>query len=522
MLTQKISIRVMVKILVNYKKLRFLLGLRFISPKTSLETEDKKGFFKSNRLRFSKQEKGIIVFAIIVILLLSFFTFLPRANQSTPSPQPTDSPIASPSDTPQETTNPTHKPNIGSQISNILTGISDGITQVFTPPKAPGTIESAETMNSTVWRAVAANAWQYFQPGIGVDPNTGLPRNGGTDSTTFTDWDLGVYIQAVIDAQKIGLIGTDGDWNSSARLETVVKFLETRELNETTHYPYWFYQAVDGKDYHKNSDLATSTVDGVDTGRLFVALNNLRNFNSSLAPRINDIVLNKGPYHNRSDYSVLVPAIKAESLYSTSIYAYYVASGFASFWPNELSNATSTILNNIRVRGTTTTSENVTLPLADILGDPLYCSVFETSNSSQLMVIAQQVYLAHEAYYNATLQATGQGQYRAFSEGSSLSTHWAYEWVVLSDGRTWVVLDEQYHDYNISPMIYTKIAMSFLAIYNTTYAHDMVVYLERTLPDPINGYSEGVDESGAQLTGVGLNTNGMIIGAAKYAIQNNP
>ncbi len=57
-----------------------------------------------------------------------------------------------------------------------------------------------------------------------------------------------------------------------------------------------------------------STVDGVDMGRLFVALNNLRSFNSSLAPRLNDIVLNKGPYHNRSDYSVLVPAIKAESL----------------------------------------------------------------------------------------------------------------------------------------------------------------------------------------------------------------
>ncbi len=75
----------MVKILINYKKLRSLLGLRFVSLKTSLETEDKKGFFKSNRWRFSKEENGIIVFAIVVILLLSFFTFLPRANQSTPT-----------------------------------------------------------------------------------------------------------------------------------------------------------------------------------------------------------------------------------------------------------------------------------------------------------------------------------------------------------------------------------------------------------------------------------------------------
>jgi hypothetical protein len=173
-------------------------------------------------------------------------------------------------------------------------------------------------------------------------------------------------------------------------------------------------------------------------------------------------------------------------------------------------------LNHIRSNGNITTPEGASLPLADILGDPLYCSVFETSNNSQLMAIARQVYLTHEIYYNAT------GNYRAFSEGASFSTHWAYEWVVLSDGRTWVVLDESFHNYNISPMIYAKIALSFLAIYNTTYAYNMSVYLEKTLPDPTNGYSESVDESGSPFMGVGLNTNGMIIGAAKYYIQNNP
>ena len=158
----------------------------------------------------------------------------------------------------------------------------------------------------------------------------------------------------------------------------------------------------------------------------------------------------------------------------------------------------------------------VWLPKAGLLGDPLYCSVFETSSNPQLMSIARQVYLAHEAYYNVT------GNYRAFSEGASLSTHWAYEWVVLPDNRTWVVLDESYHNFDISPMIYTKIALSFLALYNTTYAYNMAVYLEKTLPAPSNGYAEGVTEDQAQFTGVGLNTNGMIIGAAKYAIQNNP
>jgi hypothetical protein len=173
-------------------------------------------------------------------------------------------------------------------------------------------------------------------------------------------------------------------------------------------------------------------------------------------------------------------------------------------------------LNNIRLAGNVTTSQNVSLPLAAILGDPLLCSVFETSNNSQLMSISYQVYLAHEAYYNST------GQYRAFSEGPSLSTHWTYEWVVLPDNRTWAILDESYNKFDITPIIYTKIAIGFLALYNTTYAYNMCVYLEKNLPPPANGYSDGVDENGAQLSGTGLNTNGMIMGAARYALTNNP
>ena len=60
------------------------------------------------------------------------------------------------------------------------------------------------------------------------------------------------------------------------------------------------------------------TVDVVDTGRLFVALNNLINFNSSLQQRIDNIVLN-----GRSNYAALVPSIESDSLTSTNIYSYY-------------------------------------------------------------------------------------------------------------------------------------------------------------------------------------------------------
>ena len=331
-------------------------------------------------------------------MLVSIFAILPKLNNSTPNtPQSSDNPTASPSAT-QGTNNQTGS-NTLSQFAQFFSNLAGSAAQAFSPPKPSGVIESAQTINSTVWRAVAANAWQYFQPGVGVDSNTGLPYAGGaTGFHYFTDWDLGVYIQAVIDANKTGLIGNDGAWGSSARLEKVVSFLETRDLN-AAGYPFWFYDATTRKDYNAISDLAAGSVDTVDTGRLFVALNNLRNFNSSLAQRINNIVYNGSG--NRSDYAALVPSIERDSLTSTSIYAYYCWSGFASFWPNDLSNAPSTILNNIFSAGNVTTPQGVSLYKATILGDPLLCSVFELNNNdTRLMALARQVYLAHEAYYS--------------------------------------------------------------------------------------------------------------------------
>jgi hypothetical protein len=448
------------------------------------------------------------VFAIITVMLVSIFAILPKLNNSTPNtPQSSDNPTASPSAT-QGTNNQTGS-NTLSQFAQFFSNLAGSAAQAFSPPKPSGVIESAQTINSTVWRAVAANAWQYFQPGVGVDSNTGLPYAQGTSFSVFTDWDLGVYIQAVIDAQKIGLIGTDGAWNSSARLEKVVSFLETRPLNDTTHYPFWFYDATTGLDDHVHSDLAGGAVDVVDTGRLFVALNNLKAYNSSLAQRIDNIVL-----YGRSNYTALVPEIQGDSATSTSIYAYYCWSGFASFFSN-LSNAPDTILNNMFNAGNITTN-GVQLPKAAISCDPLLCSAFEL-NSTRLMALARQVYLAHEAFYNAT------GEYVAFSEGNSVSNGYIYEWVVLPNGDTWNITAAMTGAYlDINPIIYNKVAFSFLALYNTTFARNMVVYLEQSLPTPTNGYSDGADNSGNLVSQVGSNANGLILDAALYAIQNNP
>ncbi len=402
--------------------------------------------------------KGIIVFAVIAIMIISIFVSIQKLDTS----------------------------NVVSQ----------------------GLIESSQVVNGKVWIEVANNAWNYFQPSVGVDPNTGLPYAGGTDFTGFTYWDLGVYVQAVIDAQKLGLVSTDGVWGSFSRFDKVLTFLETCQLNNEG-YPYQFYQAKDGKVYHPPSE-ANETYDVVDIGRLFVALNNLRNFDSNLADRINDIVLN-----GRSNFTTLASNVKNDAN-SNSIYTYFFDSGFASFWPQQIGNVPSEILANL-VNSQNVTTYDVQLPNAPISCDPLLCSVFELNNNdSRLLALTSQVYLAHDAYYNAT------GKFAAFSEGSSPSNGYIWEWVTTGNGDTWKITSGGNSYVNIDPVVFNKVAFSFLALYNTTFARNTLIYLEQQLPAPTNGYSDGADNSGNLVRGTGSSTNGLILDAAQYALQNNP
>ena len=470
-----------------------------------------------NFWRFSKIEKIVIGITISAILILSAFGFIMNAGNPAPDVLPV---VNDPTATPVQTTNPTStaiappdpiKSSVNGNVPTVGGWVQPAQTQ-----KAPGLIESSSVMNSTVWRQIAANAWNYFQPGRGVDSTTGLPASSFRWNY-FTDWDLGVYIQAVIDAQKIGLIDKDGDWGSMARLNKVVTFLETRALNGTT--PYWFYGS-DGTPY-----MSQPSVNVADSGVLLVALNNLKAYDSSFASRIDNFVYNKAssslPINsgNRTDYQSFVSPLKDESFITTNIYAYYTAVGFASFFP-QLAEAPDNILSNIQ-NADTVTINNATIPLANILCEPLLYSVFNLKGSPTfnpyLITLMNQTYSVHEAQYNST------GRYIAFSEGIG-PYGFIWEWVVLPNGDTWKITNPDGSYADINPVIYTKVSLSFLALYNTTFAHDMSLYLERVSFDPSNGYCAGADYnlniSAANLySGIECNTNGLIISAALYTLS---
>lgn len=415
-------------------------------------------------LRLGRKTKILVAIAIVAILLISFFAFLP-------------------------------------QLSQWL-----GVSKPQSSLQSSGLIYAGQPVNTSVWLGIAAHAWAYFQPGIGVDPNTGLPYASGTNFKAFTAWDLGVYIQAVIDAQELGLIGTGGAWGSSARIEKVINFLETRPVNATTGYPFWFYDATNGQDYHPFSDLATSPVDGADTGRLLVALNNLKNFNSSLAPSIDNFV------YNQSNYASIVPSVENDAG-SNSVYAYYIDSGYASFWPQQVGNVPDAVLNNI-ANSQNITTYGVSLPDVAITCEPLLCSIFEVnSTDARLTNLMNQVYLAHQAYFNAT------GQYVAYSEGNTFSSDYIWEWVVAPDGQPWEITTAGNALYTGTPILYTKVALGFLALYSTTFSQNLVIHLQNILPYPTNGYSDGASNNGRSLSGIGSSTNGLILDAALYAIR---
>jgi len=465
--------------------------------------------------RFGKIEKMLTVLIIVGILLVSAFGFMMQTGETTPPQDELVKNKPTPTSTPSDTASPdptqTKAPSILDDVTNIV--------NPFPPPSQDtrGLFERSEAMNSSVWREVAVNAWNYFQPDKGIDSTAGLPASSW-GYNYFTDWDLGVYIQAVMDAEKLGLCEKDGSWGASIRLEKVVKFLETRDLltNVTTRPPYWFYSST-GAGYREQDRF-----DVVDTGTLLVSLHNLKTYNSSLSTRIDNFVYNRvsNQEGNRTDYASIVPGIKGEDKTSTSIYAYYLTAGFAKFFP-ELEPYADMVLDNINNAPTTMTPEDVTLPKAKLTCEPLLYSYFYLPNNPKLNTILDQVYAAHEARSEST------GEFVAFSEGhNKVNDDFIYEWVVLPNGDTWKITLVGSSTYleNIKPVIYTRVAVSFLSIYNSSYAKDMCVYLEKAMLKPESGYFDGAIYNPDPLAynyvnHVGCNTNGLILAAARYAVS---
>jgi len=371
--------------------------------------------------------------------------------------------------------------------------------------------------DNAYWKRLAENAWQYFQPGVGVNSKTGL-HYASVGFHCFTSWDLAVYLNAILDAQALGLISVSGDWGADYRLTKVLDWLQTIQLTDNNQ-PYLWYDADTGRPAFSVSRDGNNIY---DYGSFLVALHRVAVSKPYFADTINYIV------NTRLNTSSLVPQFG-----HYRDYTYYAAHGFHYFGYNS-----TKITNELNLLSTweslpKNTVYGIEFPKSQLMCEPLLLAVFafdselDSKSKPLLNKLMHNVYLAHEARYNAT------GKFTAMSEGSTgllLSHSYIYESTVSPDGEPWVIYPNTYTftPISITPIAYFKVAISFLALYDTSYARDMVAYLEPRLLTygglftSACGYMEGIDENNRTVESTTDKTNGLILSAAKYALEHNP
>ena len=162
--------------LIKYKKLHPLTTFKCTFFRASLGNELKRKIFRKNPLKLNMKANSILAIVLVLVMLASVFAWL-SAGTGTPSNPDIVDPVsndptatATPSPTSQQTATPTQKPT-------ATQGIPDwnpiSIIMPPEPTRPPGIVERAD---STMWKSIANYAWNYFQPGNGVDANTGLPK----------------------------------------------------------------------------------------------------------------------------------------------------------------------------------------------------------------------------------------------------------------------------------------------------------------------------------------------------------
>jgi len=397
-----------------------------------------------------------------------------------------------------------HKPSSVASILVLLILLSTTLTHMSL---ATGIgYHQSEEADPSKWIKWARDAWSYYDPGTGVDPNTGILR-ASYRWAFLTDWDLGGYIIAIIKAELMGILPRDGEWGADDRIEKILRFLETRPISPYG-IPYHIYTSTDGQPSGK----AVTNVS--DSGRLLIALAMLKKYRPDLAERIDAIV-------RRNNYELL--ANRTDAWRTTAgFYKYYVAQGFKLFgldksWPVQMALRE---FDNI-VNGPHVDVYGVSLPKTLVTSEPLLHMIFEFDVDDKYLDYVKRVYEAQERRYRNA------GKYTAWSEGNTglQDITYVYQWIVMPSGETWKITPK-----NVIPIIFTKAAFGFHALYNTDYTRQLVDYLVRKNEErknilpylfflPRKGFIEGIDENGRIVAELVDKTQVMIIEAAYYTLK---
>jgi Protein of unknown function (DUF3131) len=337
-------------------------------------------------------------------------------------------------------------------------------------------------LSNQQWSSYAKVAWSFFSPGVGVSPSTGLIY-ASPYWHEFTDWDLAGYIQAVLAAQKLGLISATGPWGADYRLSLVLNFLDTRSLNQNGIW-YQFY----------DSDTGTVSTDGIatqggiaDGGPMLIALYDTMQEYPQFTSQVKEAV-------NRVNYPLL-----ASQGFGSDLYSQYAKLGF-DLW-------------GLSTEGSDLTSiPNGSMAVAE----PAMLAILEHASNSFFNQAGRQIYDAqYSAYYRTgELFALSEGQYPPYLNSS---TPYVYESIEIPSGNSYSVVTWQGQVVTSSPENFVKIGFAFLAIYKSSYGLLLVNNLGKLATS--DGYSEGLLSTTGQVFGaVSDNTNIMVMEACAYAV----
>ncbi|MFQ5711347.1 MAG: DUF3131 domain-containing protein [Candidatus Geothermarchaeales archaeon] len=365
------------------------------------------------------------------------------------------------------------------------------------------TPRNIETSEKNTWIDWAETAWRYYQPGVGVNPDT-LLHYATLTWHKFTDWDLASYILAIIDADKLGIIQDGPD--AEDRIDRILDFLKARELT-SDQLPYWAYYAESGE-----PDRSSGPTNPSDSGRLLIALSILKQHRPDLAPTIDHIVYEK---HN---YTKLVT--DPSSSWGSDFYRYYIAQGFKAFGFDTYEAVAKSLGEMDKLsRGPFISIYDEEIPLTWVTSEPIIHGTLELDLNSLFREYAHRVYNAQEKRYYAT------GRPTAFSEGNYPHTYpYVYEWIVRGDtGETWTIMEpDQMKRLNEASVVYTKAAFGFHAIYATNYTKVLLdTLLGQHQLRTSNGFLEGITEEGEVVNILSDKTNSIIINAARYAQEHS-
>ena len=381
----------------------------------------------------------------------------------------------------------------------ILVLIASSAYTAFTllPSRSKGSEQGGNA-----WRAWAEVAWRYYTPGIGVDPQSLLHR-ANTQWHWFTDWDLGSYIQSLIDADKLDIIKTEPSFGK--RVEAILGFLERRDLSRNG-FPYWSYSTYTGE-----PDKEAGETNPADIGHLLLALSTLRAYRPELASRINKIV-------DRHNMSRVLERMGLEG----GFYGYYAAQGFKAFGfdGNKAVNRSLGEMTRLS-KGPHVSIYGEQIPRAWITSEPILHTLLELPNLDDdlFQEYALRIYKVQELRFKAT------GNYTAFTEGCYFTYgNYIFEWIIRGDnGATWTIVSfdqGKAQTLNIPAVIYTKAAFAYHALFTSEYTHKLVDWLlsrkEITTP---SGFTEGVSEANELVSYTTDKTNAMILSAARHAIE---